>query len=318
MPAPSVATAARDVAVAIVNWNRTDSTVRAVSRLLAWDQPPEIHVVDNGSHDGGAEALRRNLSAGEDVLRILDAGTNLGYGAANNLVLEGTDKPFVLLLNDDARIEPRDLDQLLATAAAEPSIGAVGPLLFDDSGTRVVAAGGLDIGTHIRTHARPERDDVRRLREGGPIPVDYVPGTAALLERSACAAVGNLDPRYFYGGELADLCRRLRRAGRRVLLDPAASARHDLAVADERRSSLYSYYVLRNRFLYVRSDGMPARLRGLAAWTLYGLAVTARAGLRGDARKFRALGRGFLDGILGRVGDGNHRVPGVAERIGEA
>jgi GT2 family glycosyltransferase len=86
-------------------------------------------LVDNGSTDGSADAIRQRFP---DV-RIIEAGSNLGFAGGNNLALRDLDGvDYVALLNNDAFVEPGWLEPLVAALEADPCLGAVCPkILFE-------------------------------------------------------------------------------------------------------------------------------------------------------------------------------------------
>jgi GT2 family glycosyltransferase len=73
------------------------------------------------------------------------------------------------------------------------------------------------------------------------VPVDYCRGAALMMRRPLLTAIRQIDEHYGQFGSDADLCYQIRRAGKRILLLPAARARHaghqaesPLRVADQR------------------------------------------------------------------------------------
>ena len=68
----------------------------------------EIVVVDNASPDGTAAAIRARWPA----VRVLDAGGNLGFAAANNIGIRQTFGELVLLLNPDTIVPPGAVDHV--------------------------------------------------------------------------------------------------------------------------------------------------------------------------------------------------------------
>jgi GT2 family glycosyltransferase len=120
---------------------------------------------------------------------------------------------------------------------------------------------------------------------------DWLSGSCILARREALLSVGGFDQGFFLYEEDADLCRRLRRAGWRVLLTPEAEIVHRLgssmAKAPARARLEYQRSHLR---YYQKHNGTAARglLRGLMAGSaLLGL---ARALVRGghEERKHQA------------------------------
>ena len=76
----------------------------------------------------------------------------------------------------------------------------------------------------------------------------------------------------------------------------------------QHRQTLHIYYVVRNRFLFVRKHYPRRRGWLYARWALRA-AVTALAALcRGNGRRARAVTLGVLDGVRGRFGGQNERI----------
>lgn len=292
-----------DLDVIILNWNADPDTIRCVRGVETWPSlHPSVWVVDNASTPESVQAIVRECP---DV-RLVRNERNLGFAGGNNraiaLALSGGSSP-ILLLNNDAHIEERAVAQLLTTLRDNEQIGVVGPLLFDaDRPDRLVSAGGQDIALHINSH-------VLQIPSGTPLyPVDYVPGTVVLIRRDVFRAVGLLDEDYFFGGELADLCKRARQHGYTSVIDTHARATHSVDRSSDIREKLHIYYVFRNRFLYVRKFYPFGRFALSGFWATYGLGMALKANLTGRQAKARAIRTGVIDGLTGRFGGQNDRV----------
>jgi GT2 family glycosyltransferase len=92
-------------------------------------------------------------------------------------------------------------------------------------------------------------------------------GAACALRMSAVRAVGGLEPAYFAYMEDVDLAWRLRRAGYRAALEPAATGVHVGSASTGDRSPLKLYLVARNRRLLFRLHG-PRQLGARSARTV--------------------------------------------------
>lgn len=294
------------VAVIIVNWNAAADTRRCVASVEAWRlsegvPAPRIWVVDNGSIDPGLEALRREHPGA----RVLVSSVNRGFAGGSNMgvvaaLAEGYDA--ILLLNNDATLHADSLASMVATLTSSPMNGVVGPALWD--GDRLLSVGGRDIARHAVTHNQP------CILPASPVEVDHVSGTAVLIHRRVFDQVGLLDEDFFFGGELADLCRRARQRGLRSIADPCARAQHDLRRSSVIRERLHIYYVVRNRFLYIRKHRARRRRQLYLLWSLRGMQALALAVLRGQRHRARAIALGLVDGLSGRFGGQNERVLG--------
>jgi GT2 family glycosyltransferase len=286
-------------------------------------------VVDNGSQDDSVERIRRECPA----VRLLLSDHNLGFAAGNNLairqVLAEGQATCLLLLNNDAVIGEEVARRLLDTLSRTQA-GIVGSILRDPPPDMdLQAAGGLNPLWRVDTHMRHIPDTVK------PYAVDYVPGTAILIAAEAFERVGLLDEDYFISGEIADFCLRARRHGYRPLIDPTVTVYHDTGRSSELRVAFYTYYFLRNRFLFVRKFhprlrwllvpywtlfGLMSRflfvrkfhprLRWLLVpyWTLFGLMSVVTSWLRGNPRRARALLLGLRHGLSEQFGDRSTEV----------
>jgi GT2 family glycosyltransferase len=292
------------LAVVIINWNAAEDTERCLLSVEAWapseELPsPSIWVVDNGSAGSGIEGLRVRHPEVRFVLspvnRGFAGGSNLGIAAA---LAEGSGA--VLLLNNDASLRDGDVVSMLEILSSDAGVGVVGPITWD--GNRLLSAGGRDIARSGPTHIRPSQPP------SVPVEVDYVPGTAVLIRREVFDAVGLLDEDYFFGGEMADLCARARQLGFRSLIDPRARASHALERSSALRETLHAYYVLRNRFLYIRKHHFARRRALYGLWTVRGVYSFAAAAARGRLRRARAIALGLADGLRGRFGGPNDRA----------
>lgn len=296
------------LAIITVNWNQTASTCRCLGSLAGFERlQPEIWVVDNASRNGGAEVIASEFPQ----VHLIANPSNLGFGAANNQALRELDAPFVLLLNNDAFIPEADLAQLVEALEQNPHLAVVGPAVTAGPGAGdVIALGGRDVGRHIRTHLRPADLTPERISQARPFQVRYVPGAIALLRTQILEEIGFLEESYFFGGELADFCEVAAGRGYSAAVLPAARGWHDMGESDELRQRLYPYYILRNRFLFVRRHRRRLLAPLMLLWTGYGLAVAGRALGAKDTTRARLLLLAVADGLRGRFGNQNRRVLG--------
>jgi hypothetical protein len=293
--------------VVILNWNAAEDTAACVRSVRAWENHdglsrPAIWVVDNGSAPPGIAPIRREFP---DV-HLLESPVNRGFAGGSNLGIraaldDGSDA--VLLLNNDASVDASSVAALLATLESDPSIGIVGPTLWHRE--QCVSAGGRNIARYANTHLRP------RVPPVAPLDVDYVPGTVAVIRRGVFDRVGLLDEDFFFSGEMADLCHRARARGLRSVIEPRARARHDLDRSARARQTLHIYYIVRNRFLFVRKHLPRQRAWLYARWGARAALTALVALARGRPRRAGAAARGVLDGVRGRFGE--QRAPVVRD-----
>jgi GT2 family glycosyltransferase len=196
--------------------------------------PMAVHVVDNASRDGTAEAARGRFP---DVdYRELD--WNSGFCIANNIALRESTAPYVLLLNPDTEVTEGALDYSLDALKARPDVGVLSCRLAQPDGTFDHAAkrsfptplgalahftgvGRLPFaGAKLAQYRAPEID------EYGEGEVDAVNGAFMLIPRQALEEVGLLDEGYWLYMEDLDWCYRFKQKGWRVFYDGGATVMH--------------------------------------------------------------------------------------------
>jgi GT2 family glycosyltransferase len=236
---------------------------------------------------------------------LLQSDHNLGFAAGNNLALQHAihegQADYFLLLNNDAVIDEAGLCQLLDTAEQHDA-SVVGPLLCDPPPSAALqSAGGRNVAWHVDTH-------LHKIPSANPYSVEYVPGTAILIRTGLFRQIGLLDESYFISGEIADFCLRARRHGARLMIDPRVAVYHDQGRSSELRVAFYTYYFMRNRFLFVNKFYPHLRWLLIPRWIVFGLVSMVSSWLRGRRRRARALLMGLRHGLSGQFGDRSAEV----------
>ncbi|MGE0592602.1 MAG: glycosyltransferase [Vicinamibacterales bacterium] len=180
----------------------------------------EVIVVDDQATDDTPAMLA--AVAGARVVR--NAGAR-GFVHACNLGARHARGRVLVFLNNDTVCRPGWLQALRETLDADPRAGVVGArLLFADGSLQ--EAGGVvwrdGSAGNIGRHADPATPGFNYLRE-----VDYCSAACLAIRRELFRDLGGFDtafaPAYY---EDVDLCFRVRAAGYRVLVQPAASVVH--------------------------------------------------------------------------------------------
>jgi len=221
------------VTIVIVSYNTRPELENCLASLARHPPrtPHEVIVVDNASSDGTPDALRQRWPA----VRLIDAGSNLGFAGANNLGVRASTSEFVLLLNSDTLVPDAAVDTLVEHLRAEPGVGAAGPRIIDAAGQPELSFGAMmgpfaELRQKLlgRLHARGVPAVVRHVERitRRPHYPDWVSGACLLVRRDDAIAAGLLDERYFLYAEDVDFCSALRGLGRRILFTPDAQIVH--------------------------------------------------------------------------------------------
>jgi len=290
-------TAPRVTAV-VLNWCRETDTAACLRSLLASDYPAlTILLVDNASPDGSGQRLH----AAFPEIAYLQAGTNLGFTGGNNLgirqALDGGAE-HVLIVNDDAVVEPTAIARLVEAAGSGPRVGAVAPkILFLATPDRIWFGGGsLTRARGIGVHARyGERDEPA---PGEPLEdITFVTGCCCLLSSDAIREVGGFAEDFFVYVEDVELSLRLSKAGYRLVYQPSARVLH--RVSPEREVAPSPFQIRhrdRNRRRLARRHFGPLdRIRFTAWFVPTRLAWLARYAVSGDWARVGAVWRGMTE-----------------------
>lgn len=301
---------AAHVAVVVVDWNGAADTRACLRSLLASRyEALSVVVVDNGSR----RPLRDELSDVDDPrVAFLRNDENLGFAGGNNVGIDhalahGAD--LVFLLNNDTTIAPDAIGLMVGTLGDHPEYGAVGALTFyHDEPDRVAFAGGrwderaLEM---VSITDRPAGD--------GAFETEHVSGCALMVRAGVVREVGALDERFFLLWEETDWCHRIRAAGHKLAMSPAAHVWHKVSRSFEGGVGAphYRYFYLRNKLLYLRrSCPLSVRVRhwlGTVLPLLWALVCGALSRKRADEsarRHMRAERAAIWHYLIGRFGPG--------------
>jgi len=200
-------------------------------------------VVDNKATDADV----RDLAQAHDAT-YLPLENNRGYGDGMNAGVRAlpSEIEWVLISNPDVELGDGAIDALVATGAADPTIGSVGPAIITDDevypSARAVPSLRLGIGHALFANiwtGNPWTRAYKKESESAPVRRDagWLSGASVLVRRSAFEKLGGFDTDYFMYFEDVDLGYRLGKAGYRNVYEPAATVIHTGAHSTEGESA---------------------------------------------------------------------------------
>jgi len=250
----------------IVSWNGASWIQGALDSLQQSRYPVRSLVVDNASSDETVETI---TSCYPDV-ELLEMGSNLGFGKANNKGISralsyGAD--YVLLLNQDAKVAPETVKQLVNLMELHPDFGIVSPLHLDYEGKQIASRFLPYMAKNAQLISEVFFGTEKDLYE-----MPFVPAAIWLLSRRMLEGVGGFDPLFFVGGEDNDLCNRARFHGFKVGVSPRALGCHSEGPENHKTTTIgarsYFYYGQILRFIKApENDFISNSISVLGSWT---------------------------------------------------
>jgi GT2 family glycosyltransferase len=184
---------------------------------------------------------------------VIDAGSNVGFAAANNIGIRATTGDNILLLNSDTIVPRGSIEGLMFSLGQHRDVAVVGPRLVDIEGRAELSFGAMISPLNecrqrrlVRGHERRVPEISRQVeamtrQEQWP---DWVSGACLLVRRADAEAVGLLDERFFMYTEDVDFCAAIRGRGRRILFTPSVEVVHlrGRSVASAPEATRAAYY----------------------------------------------------------------------------
>jgi hypothetical protein len=290
----------------VLSWNGREDTLRCLESLLAVEEERlRIVCVDNGSTDGSQRAISERFPQ----IELIEAGTNLGYSAGNNLGIRRAleqGASWIMLVNNDATVAADVIEGFEQAARERPRAGILaGKVYFADRPETIWFAGQRVrelLGYSGRPRGYGRRDGAVY---GRVVPTDRAVGALMAVSREAVESAGLLDEDLFAYVEDVDWALRIRDAGFEVVFAPKARAWHAVSAATggERGSTHTLYYGVRNTVVVLeRRRPLHAPLKALrrgAILTTFALHALTRADRRAA---LEAVRDGFADARAGRLG----------------
>lgn len=246
-----------DVAIVTVTANKLhEECLQSVQRLIQETSLRVVFIlVDNASTAFDAHSyVKQHVPEAIVILR----DQNPGFGASCNRGASEVDADYYFFLNPDTRIDDLTaVDRLYTFLKQEPKVGIVAPkILYMDGRVQETCRRFPAWYTPLaqRTSLMDEKKaqahraaflmedfahDKRRL-------VDWVQGSAFMIDGKLFHELGGFDERYFMYYEDVDLCRQCWDRGRPVYYLPEAVVYHAYAKDSAKGSGMFSQ-LLHNR-----------------------------------------------------------------------
>jgi GT2 family glycosyltransferase len=192
--------------------------------------PPSVSwewiIVDNPTKKGGDGERLAAFFKKEARVHVIQLAKNLGYGGGNAEGFRFCRGEILAILNPDTLVQKGTLDILLASLKSEKKAGIVVPILTTHDGKILENARKFPSFVGLIKRRLFGSQILSSVPRGKAREIEWAQGSFWVLRRSLFEQLSGFDPRFFLFLEDTDFCRRVWKAGFRVLQVPMAVAGH--------------------------------------------------------------------------------------------
>lgn len=238
-----------DLSIIVLNYNTKITTINCLKSLVPFlGSNIECLVLDNGSSDGFYNDAKK-LFAKTKNLSFFRSTKNLGFGGGNNLAVQKSKGKYLLFLNSDTIIQENIFVQTLDHLKSHPDTIAVSCSLRNPDGTLQINGGyfptvprvffwqtfmdDLPIISSMIKSIHPHGENfnfVSKFLKGFSLysdkpslavslqERDWLTGAYLMISKPDFLKAGGFDPGIFMYAEEMELCFRLKKSGRKLMV----------------------------------------------------------------------------------------------------
>lgn len=280
------------VSIITVNYNNAAVTCDLLLSIGCMNyKNVEVIVVDNASAEDPTEQLKQVYP---DV-KVIVSKENLGFAGGNNLGIRSARGQYLFFVNNDTVMTADVIEKLLEIFQTYPDAGIVSPKFH-----YYYAPGTIEFAGYNQVNIFNGRNSMVGCRKKDYGQYDsisvthYAHGGGMMVPATVIREVGLMPEVYFLYYEEFDWCEQIKRKGYKVYYQSKALIYHKESMSVGRNSTLKTFYLSRNRILFMRRNvkGMP-----LVLFTCYFAFITLPKNVftylvRWEMQHLRAFWRG--------------------------
>ena len=211
---------------------------KCLGSMIHSEYPTDILVLDNDSQDETVKTIRERYPQ----VKLIENHANLGFGKANNIGIQYAIKQgydAVLLLNEDAWLDPNTLEHLAMASEKYPEYGIISPIHLTGNGEKPEK--GFATYTGITdTNFRPDASIVE---------VPFIDAAIWFIRTEVLKQTGLFAPIFYHYGEDKDLSNRMKFYHYKIGYIPTVFGYHDREFRPTTRA-----HFLRSEYVYHLSE----------------------------------------------------------------
>ncbi|MCD8153024.1 MAG: glycosyltransferase [Clostridiales bacterium] len=250
--------------VAYKNYRDVATAISSYKKYAAPDADYLVYIVDNSSGERDCAADRADLLAqieGNDQVCYIPAGENLGFGCANNLLLDRLDSRYHAIVNPDIIFRDDPFAAILPWMDERPEVGMCIPRLLDEEGNlqpvyrRELTAWDLFVRMFGKKvfRKRYQWHTMQDMDYSKPFQVPFGQGSFLVIRTELFRKLHGFDEKFFMYVEDADLCKRVNQVSK-LMYFPGAAVIHRWKRASHKDKRLFLEH-LKSAVKYFRKWG---------------------------------------------------------------
>ncbi len=280
------------ISIITINYNGLADTCALIDTIPFNDETLEVIVVDNASKEDEATIIEQCYPQ----VKVIRSKDNLGFAGGNNLGIKAARGQYLFFINNDTVLDVKGqksevigfFQPLIDRLKSSPKIGMVCPKIRFTWGNHPIQFAGYTPLSRITMRNRSigfGEADNGQYNTAHTTP--YAHGAAMMVKREAIEKAGVMPECYFLYYEELDWSMMIRRAGYEIWYEPAYTIYHKESQATGQNSPLRTYYITRNRLLFVQRNN-----KDVSRYITYLYLIVLVAGR--DMFKYTLQGRGDL------------------------
>ena len=210
------------IAVSIVSYNTCSLLKNLLENLYSQKNiKPEIWVVDNNSEDNSVDMIKKNFPK----VNLIESKENLGFSKGHNLALKKIEKPLILILNPDTKLEANSLSKMVDFMNSNPEVGISSSKVRDAKGNLTSNGGDLPFGIALLSWlfnfdiagvpSFHRHDDDFYAQDS----VGWISGAFMMVRKETLEKVRYFNEDYFMYFEDVELCYKAKKSGFKVAIN---------------------------------------------------------------------------------------------------
>ncbi len=242
------------VSIITVNYNQPETTEALLQSVISKNNYQEIQmiVVDNGSQNDPVPGWKNKYP----WVHFVRSENNLGFAGGNNLGIRESTGDYLFLINNDTEVTPGLIGSLSAQLEKNLQVGIISPKIkYFDAPDTLQYAGFTSMNYYSARNqciGQFEKDAGQYDHLTGK--TGFAHGAAMMVRKCALKKAGLMPEQFFLYYEELDWCDRFKRIGYEVWVDMQAVIYHKESISVGKNSMLKTYFMNRNRMLYIRRN----------------------------------------------------------------